>query len=271
MNSLPGRLARKLRHWSRYAADRDYRHAEQENRRLATWPRRAPTQTTLFGKTVALPDALSFCCMRDDIFLRERYRFQADTERPYILDCGSNIGLTILYFKRLYPQARVVGFEPDRETFEYLRKNLAAFGVTDVELQPKAVWDRVTTLSFMPDQADGGRIVAIDPARTAYEVDTVRLRDFLDRPVDLLKIDIEGAETEVLRDCADRLGQVKRIVLEYHSLAGQPQTLPEMVALLAGAGFRLHVHPVVISPQPFVARELNSGMDLQLNLYGFRE
>src|SRR5581483_9772890 len=152
-------------------------------------------------------DALSFCCMRDDIFGRERYRFPADTERPYILDCGSNIGLTILYFKRLYPQARIVGFEPDRATLELLRKNLASFEMTDVEIHSKAVWHRATTLNFMPDQADGGRMVALDPERPADEVETVRLRDFLDRPVDLLKIDIEGAETEVLRDCADRLGQ----------------------------------------------------------------
>jgi hypothetical protein len=40
--------------------------------------------------------------------------------------------------------------------------------------------------------------------------------------------------------------------------------------LLAEAGFRLHVHSVVTSPRPFVARELNSGMDLQLNLFAFR-
>jgi hypothetical protein len=88
--------------------------------------------------------------------------------------------------------------------------------------------------------------------------------------VDFLKIDIEGAETETLKDCADRLGNVENLFVEYHSFDGERQTLDTLIGILAGAGFRLHVHSPNASPQPFVHRDLNAGMDLQLNIFAFR-
>jgi FkbM family methyltransferase len=264
-----GPLTRRLRHCGRLLTEPAYRHHVREERRLQSLPRRTPSETTLLGRRVRILDALSFVYQREEIFTREIYRFPCDHDAPFILDGGSNIGLAIIYFKQVYPRATVVGFEPDPKACAALRANLAAFGLGDVEVHAAALWKEAGTLPFMPDDADGGRVVATDPARGSCSVAAVRLRDYLDRPVDLLKLDIEGAETEVLEDCRDRLGNVRNLFVEYHSFADRPQALPALTALLAEAGFRLHVHPVVTSPRPFVARELNSGMDLQLNLFAF--
>jgi hypothetical protein len=94
---------------------------------------------------------------------------------------------------------------------------------------------------------------------------------YLDEPIALLKLDIEGVELVVLRDCADRLDGVDRLFVEFYSSDGQEQGLDEVVAILAGAGFRLHVVSELASRQPFVERTSYLGMDLQLNIYAFRE
>jgi FkbM family methyltransferase len=268
--SLIAPLTRRLRHCGRLLTEPDYRRHVREERHLRGLPRRTPSEATLLGRRVRILDALSFLWQREEIFAREMYRFPCDHDAPFILDGGSNIGLAIIYFKQHYPRATVVGFEPDPKACAALRANLGAFGLGDVEVHSAALWKEAGALPFMPDDADGGRVVATDPERTSCTVPAVRLRDHLDRPVDLLKLDIEGAETEVLLDCRDRLGNVRNLFVEYHSFADRPQTLPALTALLAEAGFRLHVHSVVTSPRPFVARELNSGMDLQLNLFAFR-
>jgi hypothetical protein len=102
-------------------------------------------------------------------------------------------------------------------------------------------------------------------------IEAARLREYLDRPVELLKLDIEGAETEVLQDCADRLSAVARLYVEYHSFCGQRQLLPDLLALLRGAGFRLHVQSAGVAPQPLLEGRDYNGLDLQLHVFGVRE
>jgi hypothetical protein len=102
------------------------------------------------------------------------------------------------------------------------------------------------------------------------KVQAVRLRPHLaGKPVDLLKIDIEGAETLVLKDCADLLSNVERLFVEYHSFGDRPQTLHEVLAILSDAGFRVYVSSAG-SAQPFVRRESYLGMDMQLNIFAMK-
>jgi hypothetical protein len=63
------------------------------------------------------------------------------------------------------------------------------------------------------------------------------LRDLLDSPVDFLKIDIEGAEYAVLKDCRDRLQNVRNLFVEYHAAPDEPQRLNEMLSWFSEAGF----------------------------------
>ena len=64
----------------------------------------------------------------------------------------------------------------------------------------KAIWQADTTIRFRAEGGFSGR-AAFEHETDVIQVDAVRLKNYLDRPVDLLKIDIEGAEYEVLRDC----------------------------------------------------------------------
>ena len=103
------------------------------------------------------------------------------------------------------------------------------------------------------------------------KVEMLRLRDFLAEPVDFLKLDIEGAEIDVLQDCADRLRSVDKMYLEYHSFVRQEQKLATLFGVLEGAGFRIHAHAESPAPRPFLARPVVNNKDFRLNVFCFRE
>lgn len=249
---------------------RALRRERRETARLTALPRYAPTVTHLLGPAVALVDAASFLWTYQDVFQRGIYAFRTASERPYIIDAGANIGLSVIYFKRLYPASEIVAFEPDPNLFAILQRNVRAHGYEDVELVPRALWSSETKLDFWQEGADGGRIALGEDRKTAT-VQTARLRGYLHRPVDLLKLDIEGAEAEVLSDCRDLLDTVARVYVEYHSFACQPQTFPTLVDVLAGAGFRIHLQPCSVARQPFLERPPASGLDMQVHVFGFRD
>lgn len=259
--------------WSRRLAKwlirPDYRLEQRELSRLKSIPRYRPAVTNILGAPIELVDSASFIFMYREIFQQQIYRFPAANDRPYVIDCGSNIGLSVLYFKRLYPHSRILAFEPDDKIFNVLQRNMEHAGFKDVELHCRAVWTSETALNFMSEGADGGRLSGPGDLQDKV-VGTVRLRDYLATPVDFLKLDIEGAETDVLVDCADSLANVKMLFVEYHSFAERPQTLHTLTTILAGAGYRLHIHPPVTSPRPFMSRDVYGGMDMQLNIFAFR-
>ena len=227
--------------------------------------------TDLLDSPVKLVDAASFLSAYYTIFCRQTYRFRTENPAPTILDCGANIGLSVLYFAREYPQSQILAFEPDTAIFGVLQDNAQVNQLSHVILMNKAVWDATGTLSFAPEGADSGRLVEDANESGTYTVATINLRDYLDRPIDLLKLDIEGAETRVLANCQDMLGNVHNLFVEYHSYAGHPQTLHTLLQILHAAGFRLHVHADAPSPQPLYNRAQYAGMDMQLNIFAFRE
>jgi FkbM family methyltransferase len=259
----------QLVHWGRCLFDKDYRRTSHHLKQLSSVPRYQPAVTAIFGQPFEVADSASFISTFQQLFKEQIYRFEAKTAEPLIIDCGANIGLSILYFKRLYPKSRIVAFEADKSIFDILSRNVKNFALDDVQLINRAVWSSVTELNFTSDGADGGRLsVAND--RSDHLVPTVRLKDYLDRKVDFLKLDIEGAETEVLHDCADQLANVGAVFVEYHSFDNQPQTLHVLTDVLTRAGFRLHIQAPMPAPQPFVKCHPDMGMDMQLNIFAFR-
>ena len=227
-------------------------------------------QTELLGHPLVVPDAPTFLPMYFSIFESEIYKFTADNATPYILDGGANIGLSAIYFKRLYPNAKITAFEPDPKIYSALEQNIRNANFNNVELVNRALWNEETSLWFSSEGSDAGRIANDGTDTKDIEVKTVRLRDYLNTPVDFLKLDIEGAETTVMEDCHDKLRQVKRIFVEYHSFENQPQTLATLLTILKDNGFRVAIHAENISPHPFIKRDLCVGMDLQLDIFAYR-
>jgi FkbM family methyltransferase len=258
-------VARAARDLKRQISDPVYRHQQSELERLARLPPCQSTITNLLACKWEIVDAPSFLSMYQEIFLREVYRFAAPTQRPFIIDGGANVGLGVLYFKRLYPDAEIIAFEPDPAICAVLKRNVNSSGLRDVTIVQRALWDSAGRLEFMIEGSWAGRL-ARSGGSGHQVVETVRLRDYLSRTVDFLKLDIEGAETEVLADCAGLLHKVQNLFVEYHSFAGEPQTVDRLLGLLIGAGFRLYLSSPHHPPQPFLKSQPYLGIDTALNV-----
>ena len=169
------------------------------------------------GLSFDVPDAPSFFWQYVDIFKNRSYLFHADTPSPVIYDCGANVGVSVAYYKSLYPGARIVAFEPDREVYDYLSRNLSRNNLLEnVVLHNAAVWTHSKGVAFASDGADGGHV---EECSGGGAVPSVDLREMLlgEERVDLLKMDIEGAETVVMPALKYVLKRVRNLFCEYHS------------------------------------------------------
>ena len=234
-------------------------------------PRYQPTKVKFGNYQLEVPDCFSWVWQFEEIYFEEYYKFQADTSAPVIYDCGANVGMSILYFKQLYPQARITAYEAEPQIAEYLTKNLHYNGINDVEVIRKAVWKDNLGVEFGEGQADDASIYG---QGKKIRIPSVRLRDELakEKNIDFLKIDIEGAETDVLPDCADMLDRVQHLFVEFHAYIGQTQQLAKLLDVLEKAGFRYYIDTNQHRKAPFVNHRYrnNNVMDLQLNISAVR-
>lgn len=176
-----------------------------------------------------------------DEFIRQIYYFKAKRPDPLIIDGGSNIGMSILYFKRLYPLARIIGFEPDPSIFRLLEGNMNRNSIQGVDLINAGLGAESGSATFAPDGSAGGQIIDGSGGITVRQE---RLSDYLHEPVDFLKLNIEGAELAVLEEAenSNRLGNIREMVLEYHGWGGKGQKLGPILDLLDRQGFRYLLH-----------------------------
>ena len=187
-------------------------------------------------------------------FIGLEYWFDTDVQRPFIIDCGANIGIAVLFFKTLYPDAEILAFEPDSHAFDILGANVRANGLADVAIHQAAVGAVAgTTQLYANPAARGSGAASILPGMPVAEVvPVVQVSTSIDRPVDFLKIDVEGAEMDVLRElaAAGSLALVREMVIEYHHHAfGNDDTMSHLLALLEEAGFGYFVSLPL--PRPF--------------------
>lgn len=261
---------RRLKHWARVLVEPAYRGRHREEQRLLALPPGQAARAELLGQEFELLDGREFLAARARVVERGTYRFLAARETPRILDCGANVGVAVAYFKHLYPKGEILAFEPVPQVCDVLRRNASARG-EGVRVLPQAVWHREGTLHFATEGGARWRLTET-PWREerVVEAPACRLRDFLTEKVDLLRLNIGGAELEVLRDCEDLLANVEHLAVDHHSFAHRPQRLDELLALLTRAGFRLHLHTAHPAGTPFLYRPVFRRMDSLLTVFAFR-
>ncbi|TDZ38923.1 Methyltransferase sdnD [Colletotrichum spinosum] len=192
-------------------------------------------------------------------------------DNPFIVDIGANIGLFTIYMRRKYPLARVLAFEPAPANFLLMRQNLKLADVRTsppgvvggVEFHPMAVGaeDGRARLRYYPNLPGNSTLRPEDkePLRAAlqesmteefaaacfdvYETVDVRvctLQSILEcreiKRIDLVKIDVEGAELAVLQGIGTLWNRVRNIMVETMESTGVRQ---EIEALLKQKGFAI--------------------------------
>ena len=174
------------------------------------------------------------------------------TLRPgdFCLDIGANLGYySILMAGLVGPQGLVIAFEPFPKNFQALKQNVRLNQLTNVRLEPVAVAARNGSVSMFHDPNE---TVSATPSFTSYALGEHRqqisvpsrsLDDYLSdvkRTPALLKIDVEGAELEVLQGARHTLGSSRPVLLlEIHGW-GQPAS-QTVISYLDQCGYAVKV------------------------------
>ncbi len=157
-----------------------------------------------------------------------------------IFDLGSHIGVSILRLRASYPKSRIYGFEPDPATFLRLAENVAQ--LADVTVLPWAIGECDGRIAFFPRRQSWLSSFSSNGSGESVSVESVTLDRALERlgvtDLDLIKIDVEGAEAAILRGFRG-LPRVRMIVGELHG----ESACEEVFGLLADFEVEAHGDP----------------------------
>jgi FkbM family methyltransferase len=155
-----------------------------------------------------------------------------------VVDVGANIGYnTVHAARRAGPRGRVVAIEPTPDNLEVLRRNVADSGCTNVRIEAVAVGNAAESRDLFV-RGDVSAVNSFFPVScyahvtSVLPVPVVPLDELVDGTVDVVKIDVEGAELEVLEGMTRLLAAPRAALLvEWHPLLQQmagfaPDALP---------------------------------------------
>lgn len=213
----------------------------------------------IFGITFSFTYWWEFLSNYKDIFFLRSYYFRSDTNEPFIIDCGSHIGISVLYFKYLYPRSQVLAFEANPKTYELLKLNVRQNRLTGVSLVEAAVGAKNGTINFYAANANLKHHLGDSTVKNSWydpkKYDTVRihakrLSPFITRPIEVLNLDIEGAEGAVLKEIEHKLHLVRKIFMEYHGSSNPDNNLEDILSVLKKHKFTFSVYhpPTIFSP-----------------------
>ncbi len=200
---------------------------------------------TIVGFEMRFLDYGLLSYLYNEIFLGNEYFFTAENDHPYIIDCGSNIGMSVFYFKMLYPHSRILAFEPGEEAFVCLEENVKNNHLLDsVEVHKAALLNKEGTVDFFYDSGSLGSLVMSTKQerwpKQRRSVEATPLSKHIGEEVDFLKIDIEGAELEVIEELSNsgKLSYVKQMIIEYHHhIIRESDDFSRVLSVLEDSGF----------------------------------
>ena len=235
-------------------------------------PYNQPGTYDLNGLTIHFKNGPELFHSLVEIFVEDIYNIPFKTDSPYILDCGANIGLAAVYLKSRYPKATIVSFEPDDNNFNLLAANVNQPGWQGIEIRKEAIWKADCTLKFKSEGTLGSKINTESNDAADIEIKAVRLKSLLHQKIDFLKMDIEGAEYEVLKDCADELTRIENMFIEFHGHFDKMFELNTILDIIKNAGFSYYIKEATpVYATPFNRGNQKMMYDLQYNIFCFKQ
>jgi len=169
---------------------------------------------TIFGNNV------SDFSLLYDLLIKEEYQQVKSLPVPVtILDLGSNIGVSLIYFRLLFPEAKIYGYEPSLSTFAYLQRNVQQFNGIEVFNQAVADKDGEATFYEFPHRSvssslfprsRSARPVTVSQSSFDSIIKGLNLQD-----IDLVKFDVEGAEYRIFKNARHK-NRVRHYIGELH-------------------------------------------------------
>lgn len=194
---------------------------------------------SLFGNEMQFANPHIFSLLLMEIFIEETYG-RCDPPPTTIVDLGSNIGMSILWYKLRWPNCRILGVEASPEIFVFLQRNVQE--LSNVTVVNQAVGDRAGQIMFYstPDSLMG----STNPLRggnIGIMIEMTPMSEFITGPIDLLKIDVEGSEIAAFAEleASGKLPLIGQMFIEYHHhLPRRGDSLAAFLCRLERNGFQ---------------------------------
>jgi FkbM family methyltransferase len=191
-----------------------------------------------------------------EIFHDKSYDVAELPDNALIIDAGANIGLFSLYMKQRHPSSRILAFEPAAESVQTFKRNMQLHNITGVDIHQcglgrDAHQGQLTFYPILPGNStlhpqqklDTLALLPHDhPLRAAWtentekiSIDIQPLSWFLERTpdlmrIDLLKVDVEGAELDVLAGVGDEYwNMVQNVALEISDIDGSMDAVEQFL------------------------------------------
>lgn len=159
---------------------------------------------------------------------KQEYNFLVKKEPEVIIDAGANIGLASVFFTNKYPNAKIIAIEPEDSNFKMLEINTKPY--SNIHIIKAALWDSVCEINlFNVGLGTGGFMVGTENKTNDFTIPYIEklsltktvtieyiMQEYGIDKIDILKIDIEGAEREVFNSSSAWIDKVNLIIVELH-------------------------------------------------------
>ncbi|GAB2496997.1 FkbM family methyltransferase [Algoriphagus taiwanensis] len=157
----------------------------------------------------------------DQIFLEENYQFFLHEFNPkVIIDVGANVGYSAIWFSHKFKDAKVIALEPEEENFKVLKENCQIY--PNIFTLKKALWSESGRIWIKNSKSKSWSFETVkNKEKNSISIEAIDMRTLVQvyeiNRIDLLKIDIEGAEKEIFEgEIDDWIKLVKCIMIETH-------------------------------------------------------
>ncbi len=192
--------------------------------------------TKLQNFTIHYHNQEEFHELKNEIFIQRIYDLNIESENLWVIDAGAHIGLSTVYFKKMFPQAKIIAIEPHPVNYQLLEQNIWENNLNNVETYQVALAQTAGQAEFHADtEFDWFSTASLHPHAWSGEqqtenitVTTQTLSFFLNKikaetknPFIFLKLDIEGMEQKVLMSLHDQVSQIQSMMIEFHTHPSQ--------------------------------------------------
>ncbi len=160
-----------------------------------------------------------------EVFLHKWYDFNVKRTPGVIIDAGAHIGLVSIYLANKFPDSKIYAIEPEYNNFKLLKKNIASYK----KIIPirAALWNKNESIDVIDTGRGNNSFMTCEKYRDydkskeyyytteGMTVDSLMKKESI-KHIDILKMDIEGAEKEVFTNCSSWINKVDTIIIELH-------------------------------------------------------
>lgn len=205
-------------------------------------------KSTSFRNHFSSPLPKTLDIVYNEVFEELEYDIDLKNDTPLIFDCGAHIGVASVFFADKYPNSKILAFEPNPSSVVYYSQNAARYLESkQIELYQVALGSKKAIVQIHPTQEAGSLLASthFNYPGPSVPVQCHTLSTYLNdhTKIDLIKVDVEGAEWDIIQDLIDSnsLNKIDNLIIEFHERTMDTGKIDAFVSLISSHGFKFEV------------------------------